>query len=129
MTTFSDDNDGAPADRGAVSQDVADHDFDADTAPTVITPFAQQPESPVPGFVSPDPATTDFHSDDVLPVMPVGGRRSRRESLDSDPDLEPGTAWVDPRPATPSPLGRLVVPIALALVSAVALFAAWSHLQ
>lgn len=133
MTTFSDDNDDAPAGRGAVSQDVADHDhdhdFEADTAPTVITPFAQRPDSPVPGFVPPDPATADFHTDDVLPVLPVGGRRSRRESLDSDPDLEPGTGWVDPRPATPSPLGRLIVPIALALVSAVALFAAWSHLQ
>jgi hypothetical protein len=125
MTSFSDDNDDAPAGRGAVSQDVAVHDF-ADTAPTVITPFVQPSDSPVPGFLPPDQATTDVHTDDVLPVLPVGGRRARRESL--DPDLETGAGWDHPRPATPSPLGRLVVPIALALVSAVALFAAWSHL-
>jgi hypothetical protein len=129
--TFSADDDAVPSGRGAVSQEIADHELEADTQPTVITPFAPQPESPspVPGFASPEPVPGDFHADDILPVMPVGGRRSRREAADTDPDAAaPATAY-DPQRSTPSPLGRLVVPIALALVSAVALFAAWSHLQ
>jgi hypothetical protein len=130
MTSFSDDNDSAPSGGGAVGQEIADHELEADTQPTVITPFAQQADLPVPGFASPEPQLGDFHADDILPVMPVGGRRSRRESGDGDPEsAAAGASTYDPQRSTPSPLGRLVVPIALALVSAVALFAAWSHLQ
>jgi hypothetical protein len=129
MTTFSDDNDDAPPGRGAVSQEIAEHEFEADTQPTVITPFAQQPDSPVPGFVSPDAHPGDVHADDILPITAPGGRRSRREAADTDPgDGSTGVTYA-PHRTTPSPLGRLVVPIALALVSAVALFAAWTHLQ
>lgn len=129
MTTFSDDNDDAPAGRGAVSQEIAEHEFEADTQPTVITPFAQQPDVPVPGFVSPDAQPGDVHADDILPVTPPGGRRSRREAAEADPGGGSAGVTYAPHRTTPSPLGRLVVPIALALVSAVALFAAWTHLQ
>jgi hypothetical protein len=128
MTTFSDDNGDAPAGGSVVGQEIADHEHD--TQPTVITPFAQTQDVPLPGFAAPSSAPGDFHADDILPVTPPGGRRSRREALESDPDhVDGGATTAGERRTTPSPLGRLVVPIALALVSAVALFAAWTHLQ
>jgi hypothetical protein len=68
---------------------------------TVVTP---RPESPV-------------HTDDVLPAD--GGRRARREATEADRLPH----------STPSPLGRLVIPIALVLIAAIGLLAAWTHYQ
>lgn len=61
-------------------------------------------------------AAAAYHSDDILPTAPVGRRRRAIE--------EPA-----PRRTTPTPLGRVLLPLGLALVSAVALVAAWMHLQ
>jgi hypothetical protein len=68
---------------------------------TVITP---RPEAPA-------------YTDDVLPSD--GGRRARREAS------EAGRLPL----VTPSPLGRLVIPIALVLIAAIGLLAAWTHYQ
>ena len=68
---------------------------------TVITP---RPETGAPAY-----------TDDVLP--PDGGRRARREAVE---------AKRLPL-ATPSPLGRWVIPIALVLIAAVGLVAGWAH--
>jgi hypothetical protein len=57
-----------------------------------------------------------YSHDNVLPTGPVGGRR---RELRSGP----------PPRSTPTLLGRVVLPASLALVSGVALFAAWTHLQ
>jgi hypothetical protein len=61
-----------------------------------------------------------YSADDVLPTRPVGGHR-RGGSAGQD-------GWSQAR-TTPTPLGRVVLPAILALVSGVGLFAAWSHLQ
>ncbi|MBI1378672.1 MAG: hypothetical protein GC157_14510 [Frankiales bacterium] len=131
MTSFDDDD--APA-RGSV-----DH---AEPEP----PLSETQPIPVAFTAAVDPhlpsGPDDYHYDDVLPEHPVGGRKARREAAEAlaaaeaarTAGLPPGTypasaPQASLRPATPSPLGRLVVPIALALVSAVALFAAWNHLQ
>lgn len=58
------------------------------------------------------------HPDDVLPAD--GGRRARRLAAE-DGD---GAAR-----ATPSPLGRWVIPAALVLIAAVGVVAAWNHYQ
>ncbi len=64
------------------------------------------------------------YSDDnntVLPVGPVGGRRMRDGAAG-------GGSGAGGGPSTPSPAGRFLVPVALAIVSVVALVAAWTHL-
>jgi hypothetical protein len=61
-------------------------------------------------------AAAAYHADDVLPVAPVGGRR---RAIEDD----------EPRRTTPTRLGRALLPLGLALVSAVALVAGWMHLQ
>jgi hypothetical protein len=45
------------------------------------------------------------------------------------PARTPGRRAKPPVEGTPSPLGRIVLPLALAVVAAVAVFAAWGHLQ
>ena len=66
-----------------------------------------------------------YNADDVLPTAPPGKEprapRVRKGSGDGDDSGR--------RRAGPTPLGRAVLPLALALVSAVALVAAWTHLQ
>lgn len=64
----------------------------------------------------PEPAAPAF-ADDILPAD--GGRRARREA----------TAVQRLPLTTPSPLGRLVIPIALVLLAAIGLLAAWTHYQ
>jgi hypothetical protein len=81
-----------------------------DEHPTLVTP------RPDPADAAPS-APEQAWSDDILPV-PDGGRRARREAAEAH----------DPRPAR-SPLGRVVLPLALVLVALVALVAAWNHLQ
>jgi len=80
-----------------------------DEHPTLVTP-------------RPDPAdaaaSEQAWSDDILPASD-GGRRARREAAEAEHE---------PRPAR-SPLGRVVLPLALVLVALVALIAAWNHLQ
>jgi hypothetical protein len=82
---------------------VPDPDAATDEHDTVVTP-------------RPEPAAPVF-ADDVLPAD--GGRRARREAT---------TAQRLPL-TTPSPLGRLVIPIALVLIAAIGLLAAWTHYQ
>ena len=83
---------------------------EADTHPTIGTPYGDLPAY----------SAANYDDNTVLPTGPVGGRRARREG--------PGGAGSEER-LTPSPLGRAIVPLALALVSAVALVAGWTHLQ
>jgi hypothetical protein len=80
--------------------------LDADSHPTVVISYGEPPAHP---------AAADGTG---VPTGAVGGRRARR--------LDGGRRAAR---LTPSPLGRAVVPIALALVSAVALAAAWARLQ
>ena len=61
-------------------------------------------------------AAASYLADDIPPAAPVGRRRHSVE--------EP-----EPRRTTPTPLGRALLPLGLALVSAVALVAGWTHLQ
>lgn len=59
----------------------------------------------------PDHDHAGYGPEDVLPARPPGRR--------AKPPVE----------GTPSPIGRVVLPLALALVGVVAVFAAWGHLQ
>jgi hypothetical protein len=72
-----------------------------DTTPYLGLPLAADPAVPA------GPADPAAPSD--------GGRAARRAPA--------------PRPGTPSPAGRVILPIALAAVSIVALVAGWNHLQ
>ena len=72
-------------------------------------PSGAAPHEPVPG-VPADHADVPTGPEDVLPARTPG----RRAKPEPDP--------------TPSPLGRLVLPIALLVVAAVAVFAAWNQL-
>jgi hypothetical protein len=60
-----------------------------------------------------------YSPDNVLPSGPVGGRRREARDARTHP----------PRRTTPTRLGRIVLPLSLALVSGVALVAAWTHLE
>lgn len=79
-------------------------DADTDEQPTVVLETGPEPPA--------------YSHDDVLPVGPVGGgRRAAREA--STPSRRTG----------PTPLGRVVLPAALAVVSGVALVFGWVTLQ
>ena len=79
-------------------------DADADEQPTVVLETHGEPPA--------------YSHDDVLPVGPVGGgRRAAR------------VASAPPRRTGPTPLGRVVLPAALAVVSGVALVFGWVTLQ
>ena len=83
-----------------------------------------------------------YVADDVLPAGPVG--RTHRAAKDPKPPKEPKPVK-EPRSAAaptahaartsglrrtgPTPLGRVVLPLILALVSGVAIVAGWIHLQ
>ena len=82
-----------------------------DEHPTHVTPRPDPADAALAG-------SEQAWSDDILPVSD-GGRRARREAA---------SAHDDPRTAR-SPLGRVVLPLALVLVALVALVAAWNHLQ
>jgi hypothetical protein len=106
MTTTSDrdgENPGEPADTAQpMSVPAAVGAAPDDERPTVVlTAYGALPA---------------YSLDNVLPTGPVGGRHR-----------EPGTGPA--RRPTPTRLGRVVLPASLALVSAVALLAAWTHLQ
>ena len=118
MTTTSDRDGRTPADPdpdslfpappppvGApVHLDAAGHAVPDDEQPTVVLETGPEPPA--------------YSHDDVLPVGPVGGgRRAAREA--STPSRRTG----------PTPLGRVVLPAALAVVSGVALVFGWVTLQ
>ena len=118
MTTTSDRDGRTPADPdpdslfpappppvGApVHLDAAGHAVPDDEQPTVV--------------LATGPAPPAYSHDDVLPVGPVGGgRRAAR------------VASAPPRRTGPTPLGRVVLPAALAVVSGVALVFGWVTLQ
>jgi hypothetical protein len=91
---------GAPVDLGAAGYAGAD----ADEQPTVVLETHGEPPA--------------YSHDDVRPVGPVvGGRRAAR------------VASTPPRRTGPTPLGRVVLPAALAVVSGVALVLGWVTLQ
>jgi hypothetical protein len=92
------------------------------------------PEHPLPAGPAPDPWADDerptvvltaygelpaYSVDNVLPTGPVGGRHRDARDARGGP----------PRRTAPTALGRIVLPASLALVSGVALVAAWTHLQ
>jgi len=91
--------------------------FDEDGRP--VAPSA--PDSPVPfpteNPVGPYGDLPSYSSEHVLPV----GRPGRHGGSGGSGGRPPRT--------TPSPLGRVVVPVALAVVAVVALIAGWSTLQ
>lgn len=100
MTTTSDRDGRTPADP-AIPGASSEFPYPADEQPTVVlTAYGELPA---------------YSSANVLPVSPVGRHREPRSG--------------PPRRPTPTPLGRVVLPAALALVSGVALAAAWGHLQ
>lgn len=78
-----------------------------------------------------------YNSDNVLPSVPPGRSKAPRRAKQAAAtaaavDTGAGaTGPREPRPRTsgPSPLGRVVLPLVLAFVSAVALVAGWMHLQ
>jgi hypothetical protein len=134
MPTYDDDHDG-PALGHAVDEDLPTAEIPPVAPPpdrqtTISTPYGELPAYSM--------------SDDVLPAKPPS-RRERREAavaaaagvagaplpppLPGEPgDGGDGGSGGGPRP-TPSPAGRLLIPLAIAIVCAVALLAAWNHFQ
>jgi cell division septation protein DedD len=148
MTPTSDDDGTTPVDPGDAfpvspaygsrALGEADHD---DTAPIVGLPLVPPP--PTPGDVALQDvalqASADEHptvalaggaagaayvSDDVLPAGPVGRSHRAAKEPESSGPREPRL----PRTG-PTPLGRVVLPLILALVSGVAIVAGWVHLE
>ncbi|HET7901157.1 MAG TPA: LytR C-terminal domain-containing protein [Candidatus Nanopelagicales bacterium] len=73
---------------------------------------------------------TAYNATDVLPVGAVGGRQARRRAAEEQARAAtPPAAVKKIASATPSGPGRAIVPLALALVSGVALAAGWLHLE
>lgn len=85
-----------------------------DEHPTLVTPRP----TPEPGADDAAGAAGAAWNDDVLPAE--GGRRARRLAQE-DPKRAPLT--------TPTPLGRAVLPVLLAVLCVAALWGAWTHLQ
>ncbi len=105
MTTTSDTDGRTPTDPERPFPGPAAEAWADDDQPTVVmTAYGELPA---------------YSSDNVLPSGPVGGRRRGDRDARSGP----------PRRTTPTRLGRIVLPASLALVSGVALFAAWTHLE
>lgn len=105
MTTTSETDGPTPVDPGPRPPAPAAEAWADDDQPTVVlTAYGEMPA---------------YSSDNVLPSGPVGGRRRDARDERTGP----------PRRTTPTLLGRIVLPISLALVSGVALVAAWTHLQ
>jgi len=104
MTTTSDRDGRDPADPDTPFPASPGLPSDADEHPTVVlTPYGELPA---------------YSHDDVLPAAPVGGgRRAARAATTAQ------------RRTGPTPLGRVVIPVALALVSGAALVFGWSTLQ
>ena len=104
MTTTSDRDGRTPADPDTPFPASPAGPSDADDHPTVVlTPYGDQPA---------------YSHDDVLPAGPVGGGR-RAARVAAAPERRTG----------PTPLGRVVLPAALAVVSGVALVFGWVTLQ
>ena len=80
----------------------------------------------------PPPSTYDDHAynaTDVLPAPLPGGRLARRRAEEEARRAEEPTGAKAVVTGGPSAPGRAIIPVALALVSAVALAAAWLHLE
>ncbi|MFN8157232.1 MAG: LytR C-terminal domain-containing protein [Candidatus Nanopelagicales bacterium] len=86
---------------------------------------------PPPAYEYPYPDDThSYNATDVLPApLPSGGRKARRQAEEEARAAEPPTGPKAIMTGTPSGPGRVIVPAAVALVSAVALAAAWMHLE
>ena len=106
MTTTSDRDGRTPADPDTpFPASASPGSSDADDHPTVVlTPYDELPA---------------YSHDDVLPAGPVGGGRRAARAAAAPP----------PRRTGPTPLGRVVLPAALAVVSGVALVFGWVTLQ
>jgi hypothetical protein len=104
MTTTSDRDGRTPTEPGTAFPPSPDLPSEADDHPTVVlTPYGELPA---------------YSHDNVLPSGPVGGGR-RAARVSTTPERRSG----------PTPLGRVVIPAAVALVSGVALVFGWSTLQ
>ncbi len=110
-------------------------------APEVVAPQASSDEHPT-VVLAGAAAGAAYVADDVLPAGPVG--RGHRAAKDPHPPTEPKPAKESRAAAAPTahaarttglrrtgptPLGRVVLPLILALVSGVAIVAAWVHLE
>ena len=105
MTTTSDRDGRTPADPAGPIPASPDLPSDTDDHPTVVlTPYGELPA---------------YSHDDVLPTAAVGGGRRAARAAATPP----------PRRTGPTPLGRVVLPAALAVVSGVALVFGWLTLQ
>jgi hypothetical protein len=108
---------------------------DAIAPPPPVTPEAVAPQAPADEHetvvLAGAAAGASYVSEDVLPAGHVG-RAPRASRTDKEPaaeptDGEPGGRRL--RRSGPTPLGRVVLPLILALVSGVAIVAGWIHLQ
>jgi hypothetical protein len=108
-------------------------------APEAVAPQAPADEHPT-VVLAAGAAGAAYVADDVLPAGPVG--RGHRAAKEPHPPKEPkparehrsepaahGTREPRLRRTGPTPLGRVVLPLILALVSGVAIVAGWIHLQ
>lgn len=85
---------------------------------------------PAPAFQYPYPEDEhSYNATDVLPAPLPGGRRARRQAEEEVRAAAGPTGAKAVISGTPSGPGRVIVPAALAIVSAVALAAAWMHLE
>ena len=122
MTTYSGEDGMAGTDQpdqpglpGGPSPDV---DLDA--------PVSEQP----PAIAYPYPEDDNsYNATDVLPAPPAGGRLARRRAEEEARKAEAPTGAKAAMTGGPSAPGRAIIPLALAVVSALALAAAWLHLQ
>jgi hypothetical protein len=94
-------------------------------APEVVAPQASADGHPT-AVLAAGAAGAAYVSDDVLPARPVG--RSHRASREPASSAR-GRRDTGLRRTGPTPLGRVVLPLILALVSGVAIVAGWMHLQ
>lgn len=101
-------------------------------------PSAEPPPRVEPPAYTAEPSPGAYNSTDILPASVPGSRRARREAQEAAAGSSAGKPPKAPKPpkaakagpvGTPSAPGRAIVPLALAIVSAVALAAGWMHLQ
>ncbi len=98
--------------------------------PRIPDDLATPVSEPAPAFQYPYPEDEhSYNATDVLPAPLPGGRRARRQAEEEARAAAGPTGAKAVMSGTPSGPGRVIVPAALAIVSAVALAAAWMHLE
>lgn len=98
--------------------------------PRIPADLGTPASEPPPAFDYPYPEDEhSYNATDVLPAPLPGGRRARRQAEEEARAAAGPTGAKAVISGTPSGPGRVIVPAALAIVSAVALAAAWMHLE